>query len=68
MHRLQQFSHNLYHMHRDMSEFEAESPAGWGRFLLLLVYELPILVNDLSFGRPDWVIGRTAVEESISAN
>ncbi len=55
MHRFQQFSHRLYHMDRDMSEFEATYPKGFRRFILLLVYELPILLNYLVFGYPDWV-------------
>ncbi len=55
MHRFQQFSHRLYHMDRDMSEFETTYPKGFRRFVLLLVYELPILLNYLFFGRPDWV-------------
>lgn len=55
MHRFQQFSHRLYHMDRDMSEFEATYAKGFRRFVLLLVYELPILLNYLFFGRADWV-------------
>lgn len=55
MHRFQQFSHRLYHMDGDMSEFESTYPKGLRRFVLLLVYELPILLNYLVFGRADWV-------------
>ncbi|MEZ6131884.1 MAG: hypothetical protein R3C59_24760 [Planctomycetaceae bacterium] len=54
MHRFQQFSHRLYNMDRDMSEFEATYPKGFRRFVLLLVYELPILLNYLAFGHKDW--------------
>ena len=37
MHRFQQYSHQLYHMHRDMTAFDGTYPKGLGRFVLLLV-------------------------------
>jgi len=58
MHQFQQYSHRLYHMHKDMSEFEGRYPKGRKRFVLLLVYELPILLNYLLFNRSDWVFLR----------
>ena len=61
MHRFQQWSHNVYHMHRDMSEFSDKYSKGFVLFVLLLVYELPILLNYLLFGRPDWVMGRERI-------
>ena len=61
MHRFQQWSHSVYHMHRDMSEFSQKYRKGFVLFVLLLVYELPVLLNYLLFGSRDWVMGREAV-------
>jgi len=67
MHQFQQYSHRIYHMDRDMSEFEADYPKGRQRFVLLLFYELPILLNYLLFGRADWV-WRTKTDESATSS
>ena len=63
MHHFQQWNHKVYQMHRDMSAFDATYRKGPHLFVLLLVYELPILLNYLLFGRSDWVHGRTVVNE-----
>lgn len=65
MHRFQQFSHRVYHMDKDMSEFETIYPKGFRRFVLLLVYELPILMNYLMFGRNDWVFKSGTEQTSL---
>lgn len=54
MHQFQQFSHRIYHMERDMADFDRRYPKGRSRFVLLLIYELPILLNYLCYGRKDW--------------
>ncbi|MEQ9406153.1 MAG: hypothetical protein RIK87_00445 [Fuerstiella sp.] len=61
LHRFQQWSHSIFQMHRDMSEFAERYPKGPMLFVLLLVYELPILLRFLCFGQSDWVAGRAAV-------
>jgi len=54
-HRVQLISHRRYTLHRDMSHFDAKYRKGRTLFLLLAVYELPILLHYLVFGRRDWV-------------
>lgn len=58
MHRFQLWSHALYPMHRDMTEFNDAYPKSFRLFFLLLVYELPILLNYLVFRHEDWMFGR----------
>lgn len=53
-HRFQLWSHKRYHLRRDMSEFEARYQRGLTLFILLAVYELPILLNYLLAGRCRW--------------
>ena len=64
MHHFQQYSHKIYPMRRDMSRFADKYRKGPLLFVLLLVYELPILVNYLLFGRSDWVPGRSEIVEA----
>ena len=54
-HRVQLISHKRYTLHRDMSAFEDKYTKGRTLFLLLAVYELPILLQYLACGRKDWV-------------
>ena len=58
MHHFQQYSHKIYPMRRDMSRFAEKYRKGPLLFVLLLVYELPILLNYLLFGKVDWIPGR----------
>lgn len=44
-HRFQLWSHSVYTEHRDMSEFQEKYPKGLKLFFVLLLYELPILLN-----------------------
>lgn len=53
-HRFQLWSHRRYSLHRDMSEFKTKSRKGSYLFILLAVYELPILLYYLIAGRRDW--------------
>jgi hypothetical protein len=53
-HRLQSWSHKVYSKERDMTAFNKKYQKGFVLFVLLSVYELPILLNYLFFGRRDW--------------
>jgi hypothetical protein len=53
-HQIQNWSHKIYTLERDMTEFNKKYKKGPVLFVLLLVYELPILLNYLVFGRKDW--------------
>lgn len=52
MHHFQQYSHRIYPMRRNMDRYAEKYRKGPLLFVLLLVYELPILLNYLLFGRP----------------
>jgi hypothetical protein len=54
-HRVQLLSHRRYTLHHDMSAFDQTYKKGRTLFVLLAVYELPILLQYLAFGRKDWV-------------
>lgn len=54
-HRVQLVSHRRYTVHHDMSTFDTTYKKGRTLFLLLAVYELPILLQYLALGRKDWV-------------
>lgn len=62
MHRLQLWSHTVYPMERDMSQFAKEYKKGLRLFFLLLIYELPILLNYFVAGRSDWIMSRNQPE------
>ena len=50
-HRFQVWSHRLYPLSFDMSAFEQKYRRGLALFLLLALFELPLLVNYLAFDR-----------------
>jgi hypothetical protein len=52
--KLQSWSHKAFTKSRDMTEFEKKYPKGLSLFCLLSIYELPVLLNYLVFGRKDW--------------
>jgi hypothetical protein len=54
-HVIQNWSHKIYNKETDMSEFNKRYKKGPVLFVLLSLYELPILLNYLMFGRKDWV-------------
>jgi hypothetical protein len=56
-HRIQIWSHRFYTRELDMTKFSTKYRKGFALFVLLAVYELPILVNYLFFGRSDWYFG-----------
>jgi hypothetical protein len=57
LYKLQALSHKIYRRETDMAEFDKKYPKGFTRFVLLSVYELPILLNYLFFGKKDWYAG-----------
>jgi hypothetical protein len=50
-HRFQVWNHKIYDHSRDMSEFNGKYKKGPKLFVLLAIYELPILLNYLVFDR-----------------
>lgn len=50
-HRFQIWSHRLYPLSFDMSAFDRKYRRGLALFLLLALFELPLLVNYLAFDR-----------------
>jgi hypothetical protein len=52
--KIQVWSHRIYTKETDMTEFNKKYRKGFALFVLLSVYELPILLNYLCFGRRNW--------------
>jgi len=53
-HRFQIWNHKIYDKHREMGEFSEKYKKGPLLFVLLSIYELPILLNYLVFDRRNW--------------
>ena len=51
---IQNLSHKVFNVERDMTEFNKKYTKGFVLFVVLLVYEVPIVLNYLVFGRKDW--------------
>lgn len=54
LYKLQNWSHKIYNLEKDMTEFNRKYPKGVTLFFLLSLYELPILLNYLCFDRKSW--------------
>jgi hypothetical protein len=54
LYKIQAWSHKVYSKEMDMTEFNQRYPKGFALFVVLSVYELPILLNYLFFGKKDW--------------
>jgi hypothetical protein len=52
--KLQSWSHKAFTKASDMTEFDKKYPKGFAMFCLLSIYELPVLLCYLFFGRKDW--------------
>jgi hypothetical protein len=52
--KIQSWSHKLWNVERDMTEFNKKYPKGFILFVVLLIYEVPIVLNYLLFNRRDW--------------
>jgi len=58
-HRVQQWGHKVYTIERDMTAFNQKYPKGPALFVLLALYELPILLNYLVLDRQSWTAGQS---------
>jgi hypothetical protein len=52
--KLQSWSHRVFTKAKDMTEFDRKYKKGLPLFFLLSLYELPVLLTYLIFGRKDW--------------
>jgi phosphoglycerol transferase MdoB-like AlkP superfamily enzyme len=52
--KLQAWSHKVFTVERDMTEFNKRYPKGPALFVVLLIYEVPLLLNYLAFDRKRW--------------
>ena len=52
--KLQSWTHKVWTVETDMSEFNKKYTKGYVLFIVLLFYEVPIVLNYLVFGRKDW--------------
>jgi hypothetical protein len=52
---IQQLSHKVWTVEKDMTAFEERYPKGQVLFVILLIFEVPLVLNYLVFGRKDWV-------------
>jgi hypothetical protein len=59
-HEIQQWSHKIYTVELDMTRFQQKYRKGLLLFLLLSLYELPILLNYLVFDYKRWFASETA--------
>jgi hypothetical protein len=54
--KIQAWSHKVYNLERDMTEFNKKYRKGFALFVLLSVYEVPILLNYLVFDKNNWPV------------
>ena len=54
LYKVQAWSHRIYTLERDMTEFNQKYQKGFGLFVLLSMYEVPILLHYLAFDRANW--------------
>jgi hypothetical protein len=52
--KIQAWSHKVYNVERDMTEFNKKYRKGFALFVLLSVYEVPILLNYLVVDKNNW--------------
>jgi hypothetical protein len=52
--KLQAWSHQVFNVERDMTEFNKKYTKGFVLFVVLLFFEVPIVLHYLVFGRKDW--------------
>jgi hypothetical protein len=52
--KLQAWSHKVWNVERDMTEFDKKYTKGSVLFVVLLFYEVPIVLNYLVYGRKQW--------------
>ena len=54
LYKIQAWSHKVYNIARDMTEFNKKYKKGFLLFMLLSVYELPLLLNYLIYDKNNW--------------
>jgi hypothetical protein len=54
LYKVQAWSHKVYNVERDMTEFNKKYKKGFVLFVLLSIYELPLLLNYLVFDPNNW--------------
>jgi hypothetical protein len=52
--KIQSWSHKFYTVSNDMTEFDRKYHKGGVLFVVLLIYEIPLVLNFLLFGHRDW--------------
>lgn len=52
--KIQAWSHKIYNKETDMTGFDKKYHKGFNLFILLSIYELPIQLNYLVWGKRDW--------------
>ena len=52
--KIQSWSHVRFHIEHDMTEFNKKYTKGYVRFFVLLFYEVPMLLNYLTFDQKSW--------------
>ena len=52
--KLQSWSHKLFTLEKDMTDFNLRYPKGPIMFVLLLIYEIPLSLNYFVFGMKNW--------------
>jgi hypothetical protein len=52
--KLQSWSHKVFNVEKDMTEFNRKYTKGGVLFVVLLVYEVPIVLNYLVFDPGSW--------------
>lgn len=51
---IQVYSHKVFTTEEDMTEFNKKYPKGMVLFLILLIFEVPLVLNYLVFDRKNW--------------
>ena len=54
LYKVQNWSHKIWNVERDMTEFNKKYPKGVALFFLLSLYELTILLTYVCFDRKSW--------------
>lgn len=62
LYKIQNASHKIWNIEKDMTEFNKKYPKGVTLFFLLSLYELTILLNYLCFDRKSWATVPERVE------
>ncbi len=58
IYKIQVWSHRVYNVERDTTEYDKKYKKGFVLFVLLSLYEVPILLNYLAFDANNWSDGR----------